>query len=120
MSLKDSKKIVVIYLILASLLAARTCAKSSKATQHITITVPAVRALYLDQNDQIIAVLSNVQSIEKSKLKVFRAGSEIKPTAEILKRYEKLLHEIDWSKIGWIYLEKENKKNRNTENSEKN
>jgi len=85
-------------------------ASGNKATQKVTVTVPPIRALYIDDGKTIIAVFSNVPSIADEKLQVFATGLPAMLTDEILVQYKKLQPRVDWSKIGWVYLERKSVK----------
>lgn len=78
-------------------------AASAKANQTITITVPPMRILYVDEENRIVSILSNIPVIADEKLRAFKAGVEITVSSEIRSQYEKLLSIVDWSKIGWVY-----------------
>ncbi|MHC4264779.1 MAG: hypothetical protein ACYSUK_02475 [Planctomycetota bacterium] len=80
-------------------------AASSSTKQGVTIKVPQIRAVYLDQQDKIIAVFSNVSDISEHNLQAFKGGVQIAVDEEILRQYRILLPRIDVSKIGWIYLQ---------------
>jgi hypothetical protein len=80
-------------------------AASSSTTQTITITIPAIRAIYLDHQDRIIGVFSNVPVIDEQKLQAFKSGVQTVVTEETLEQYRELKPHLDWSKIGWIYLQ---------------
>jgi len=104
MMLNKNIKAILISIFSSALLVGYTHAESSTATQRITVTIPPIRAIYLNQENQIIAAFSNVPSIEETRLQVFRNGSGIKADDEIFKKYHKLLPEINWNKIGWVYI----------------
>ena len=63
-----------------------------------------MRAVYLDRNDNIIAVLSNDSDIPEQHLKAFKGGVQTAVDDEVLRRYRKLAPELDFNKIGWVYL----------------
>jgi len=81
-------------------------ASRNTAAQRVTITIPPIRALYIDENKTIIAVFSNVPTISEGKLQVFANGSPAALTDEILTQYKKLQPKVNWNKVGWVYLEK--------------
>lgn len=99
----------IVYIPLTSLvtlcgLAANTSkAADAKASQTITITVPPMRILYLDEQNRIVSILSNTPAISDKELQAFKAGAEITVSNEIRAQYEKLLPIVDWSRIGWVY-----------------
>jgi hypothetical protein len=85
-------------------------AVSGIVTQTVTITVPPIRALYVDEGETIVAIFSNTQTIADEKLQVFsvrspqdKDGLEITVSDEIRCQYEKLLPRVNWSRIGWVY-----------------
>ena len=78
-------------------------AVTGTARQTVTITVPPIRALYVDGQEAIVAVFNNTPVIAAEKLQVFKSGAEIPLSDEIKRRYEKLLPRVDWNRIGWIY-----------------
>lgn len=78
-------------------------ALSSTTTQTITITVPPIRALYVDEEETIAAIFSNIPVIADEKLQVFKDGAEIPVSDEIRCQYKKLLPTVNWSKLGWVY-----------------
>ncbi len=81
-------------------------ASGNTAKQRVTITIPPIRALYIDGSETIIAVFSNVPSIADEKLQVFANGSPAVLTDKILTQYKELQPRVNWNKIGWVYLEK--------------
>ncbi len=78
-------------------------AASSTARQTVTITIPSIRALYVDKEETIIAIFSNVGAIANEKLQAFKGGVEIAVSDQIRRQYKKLLPIVDWSRIGWVY-----------------
>jgi len=104
MMLNKNIKAILISIFSSVLLVSYTHAESSTATQRVTVTIPPSRAVYLNQENQIVAAFSNVADIEETGLQVFRNGCEIKADDEILKKYHKLLPEVNWNKIGWVYI----------------
>jgi len=102
--LNKNIKAILISIFSSALLASYTHAESSTATQRITVTIPPIRAVYLNQENQIVAAFSNVADIEETRLQVFRNGCEIKADDEILKKYNKLLPQVNWNKVGWVYM----------------
>lgn len=80
-----------------------TATAGDTARQVVTITIPPIRALYIDEEETIVAIFSNVQVIADEKLQAFKSGTEIAVSDEIIAQYKELLPRIDWSKIGWIY-----------------
>jgi len=81
-------------------------ASGNTATQRVTITIPPMRALYIDGNKTIIAIFSNVPTIAEEKLQVFANGSPAMITEKIFTQYKELQPKVNWNKVGWVYLEK--------------
>jgi hypothetical protein len=82
-------------------------ASGNTARQKVTVTVLPIRALYIDDNNTIIAIFSNVPTITEEKLQVFANGLPTALTDKILAQYKMLQARVDWRKVGWVYLEKE-------------
>ena len=78
-------------------------AASSTARQTVTITIPSIRAIYVDEEETIVAIFSNVPAIANEKLQVFKGRVEIAVSDQIGHQYKKLLPIVDWSRIGWVY-----------------
>ncbi len=78
-------------------------AGSSIARQTVTITIPPIRALYVDKEETIVAIFSNAPAIANEKLQAFKGGVEIAVSDQIRRQYKKLLPIVDWSRIGWVY-----------------
>lgn len=78
-------------------------AADGTATQTVTITVPPMRILYLDEQNTIVSILSNTPAISDKKLQAFKAGAEVSLSNEIRAQYEKLLPIVNWIRIGWVY-----------------
>ena len=112
--LNKNRKGILVAILASFLLVSYTHAETATATQRITVTMPPIRAIYLNHENQIIAALSNIANIEETKLQVFKAGCEIKAEDDILKKYHKLLPKVDWNKIGWVYMKN------NTDNQQDN
>jgi len=81
-------------------------ASGNTATQRVSVTIPPMRALYIDGNKTIIAIFSNVPTISEEKLQVFANGSPAMITEKILTQYKELQPKVNWNKVGWVYLEK--------------
>jgi len=81
-------------------------ASGNTATQRVTVTIPPIRALYIDENKTITAIFSNVPNITEEKLQVFANGAPAMITDEILAQYRDLQPKVNWKKIGWVYKEK--------------
>ena len=82
-------------------------AASSTARQTVTITVPPIRALYVDEEETIVAIFSNVPAIANEKLQVFKGRVEIAVSDQVEHQYKKLLPIVDWSSIGWVYQQRD-------------
>jgi len=79
-------------------------AASRSTTQTVKVSVSPMRAVYLDRNDNIIAVLSNDSDIPEQHLKAFKGGVQTAVDEEVLRQYRGLAPELDFSQVGWAYL----------------
>ena len=95
--------LAVVVMVLAVVDTGISKASSSSAKQTVTITIPPIRALYINDNDVIIAIFSNTSFIAKERVQVFEGGVERVVNDNIRRKYEELEPKIDWSRIGWVY-----------------
>ncbi|MHC4271715.1 MAG: hypothetical protein ACYST2_05325 [Planctomycetota bacterium] len=102
---KNLNKISLLFILIVLIITGYTLASDSKTSQSVKITVPPIRAVYLDNQDRIIGVFSNVQVIDDGRLQVFQNGLEIAVSEKTLEHYRKMESTVDWSGIGWVYLQ---------------
>ncbi|MHC4187446.1 MAG: hypothetical protein ACYSRQ_04555, partial [Planctomycetota bacterium] len=102
---KNLNKISLLFILIVLIITGYTLASDSKASRAVKIAVPPMRAVYLDNQDRIIGVFSNVQVIDDGRLQVFQNGLEIAVSDKALEHYRKMESTVDWSRIGWVYLE---------------
>jgi len=74
---------------------------SNTATTTISIHVPSIRVLCVDEQGNIITVKSNTREEQPEVFKAYRGNTEISMTDEILQQYEQLIAENDFK--GGVY-----------------
>jgi hypothetical protein len=76
---------------------------TSKARQTVTVSFPGMRTIYVDEQNNIVSILSNSPVISDEMLAVYRNGVEMPLYEEIKDQYDELLDEVDWDQVGWVY-----------------
>jgi hypothetical protein len=105
MSPENFNKTSLLFILIVLLVTGYALAAESRTSQAVTIKIPQIRAVYLDNQDRIIGVFSNVRVIDDNRLQAFQNGLEIAVSEKILEQYRMMEPTVDWSKIGWVYLQ---------------
>jgi len=99
-----------------------TANASNTATANISINIPSIRLLYVDEQDNIVTVKSNTREEQPEIFKVYRGDTVIPINDRVLQQYEQLISENDFN--GGVYdirpgLVKITEPTRDTNNLEK-
>ena len=83
---------------------------SASTSHQVVITISPIRALYLDEQDNITQIYNNTPTITNDELQIFKNGVEISMTSEVRKQYNELLSTLNWNEPGVYQINLESEK----------